>query len=229
MLWALLTVLISVGCSKSDEQVLNPAPQKPVDQPVGEDFGDLGEEEQTEESEETDQTDNSGTVVINTEEEELPTRPVPQEDVPEEEINPTRIVPGEPCYKFMDDQVAKPVANCSRLMSGLVDDSYPEIVKFSRICLLKSEYNNGITVFTATGSFTQTDDDWNRTVYPLYGFKKTNIKDDKVKFSFKDDGLKTEVKYDIVDEVLYVKQRTKSFRKKVRYFKLGCTPVFNIR
>lgn len=215
---SIIVAALSLGCSKSDEalptgSVTNPA----TPTPVGEDIGST-ESEDDEQQTNDDQTneDQTGGTDISEEQEE-------------DEVDVISINPNDPCYKYMNDKVSIPVANCKKMMNGRLGGSYPNIVKFGKVCLLKSTYNNGITLYTVEGNFIQVDDDWNQVVHGLYGFKETQIESDRVKFNFKDDGLKTSVNYDLVDETISIKQVTKTFKKKVRNFKLGCTPVHSIR
>lgn len=223
----LITILAATGCSKSND--VTPAgtvtnPSKP-EAPVGTDIGSTENDDQTDNSGNDDQTDDGTTIIVNDDNDGSGTGSTDEGD----EIDFTEIGPNDPCYDYMNHRAAKPVANCIKMENGRLGNNYPSIVKFGRACLLQSEHDNGITIYTVTGSFIELDNDWNRVVHRLDGFKDTKIQDDRVSFSFKDDKLKTTVAYDITEETLRVKQVTKTFKKKVRHFKLGCTPVHSIR
>jgi len=229
LFFVLSLCLLNLGCSKSKTETV--VPQKQEVSPADNPGVNIGNTENNEE-EETNTEEELPTRDFDDEEEELPTRDVVEdqtEEEQEEEVNISSIGPNDPCYKYMNDTVARPVANCKQMKNGRLSSSYDEVVKFGSVCLLKSTYNNGITIFTAEGNFTQVDEDWNQTLFPIYGFKEAKIENDHLEFKFKDDEFKTTITYDLVFESLKIKQVTKRFKKKLRYFQLSCTPVYPIR
>lgn len=229
----LAIALAASGCSKTSETAaptgtVTKNPNKPGT-PVGTNIGSTeDEEDQNDDSgedlgdgEDINVGDGSGTNNDNTDD----TGTTEDGD----DIEFTNIGPNDPCYDYMNSKFSVPVANCVKIENGRLDNNYPKTVKFARACLLKSSHDNNITLFTVTGTFIEVDNDWNRIVHRLNGFKDVSIKDDRVKFSYKDNDFKTTIDYDIVKETLRVKQVTKTFKRKVRYFQLGCTPVHSIR
>lgn len=233
LFFVLSLCLLTISCSKSKTEAVAPAKEEvtPTDNP-GVNIGSTENEEEIPTRDFDDEEEEIPTRDFDDEEEELPTRDVVEdqtEDQTEEEIDVSMIGPNDPCYKYMNDTVARPVANCKQMKNGRLSSSYDEVVKSGSICLLKSTYNNGITIFTAEGNFTQVDDDWNQTLFALYGFKEAVVKNDQLEFKYKDDNFKTTITYDLVFDSLKIKQVTKRFKKKIRYFKLACTPVYPIR
>lgn len=149
---------------------------------------------------------------------------------PEEEqtqVNPYDLNKDDPCYSYLQHEVVVPVATCTKLESGRIKDAFKATVRSGKLCLLRKSFPNGVNLFTLIGDVQETKKDGPLRNHRIDVFGQSNLDEDLLKFEMKADAA-TYVKYNLRENTVTVRQLSKVWKKRLRYFRFSCQPISDI-
>lgn len=142
-------------------------------------------------------------------------------------INPLELQKNDPCFKYVRHEVVVPVASCSEVENGRVKESYKNTVLDGKLCLLRKSFPNGINIFTLIGNIQERKPGEPSRMKRIDVFGQTKVEDELVRFEMKADENSV-IKYNLTQDTVTVRQVSKVWKKKRRYFRLACRALGKI-
>ncbi|MBK25827.1 MAG: hypothetical protein CME70_17640 [Halobacteriovorax sp.] len=142
-------------------------------------------------------------------------------------LNILNIKRGDPCYPYIRHEIVKPVASCTSLENGRIKESYKITVQSGKLCVLRKSFPNGVHLYTVIGDIRERQKNQNITNYRVDIFGQSKEDDGLLTFEMKADNT-SKVKYNIAEDSLTVRQVSKLWKKRKRYFRFSCRSISNI-
>lgn len=156
-----------------------------------------------------------------------PFTPQQTPDEEEEDLNPYDLEKSDPCYKYIRHEIVRPVASCTNVANGRIKDSYKITVQAGRVCLLRKSFPNGVNIYTAIGALSEKNKNQVLQNYRLDVFGQSKENNGLLTFEMKADD-QSFVKYNLSENSLTIRQVSKVWKKRRRYFRLSCKAISNI-
>ncbi len=140
-------------------------------------------------------------------------------------INSTDIGKDDPCYRYLKNDLVSPVATCTDLVNGRIKDSYKNTVHGGRLCLLRQAFPEGLGLYTLIGILSESNKDFSRRNSKIDILGNGENKDqDILNFVMKGE-TKSTVKYSLSENSVTVREVSKLFKKRYRYYRFSCKKI----
>ena len=131
--------------------------------------------------------------------------------------------PDDPCFKYQKNNNVNIVASCEEVIDGRVSSPYKKYINRAKICVLNQK-SFGKNFYSFIGKVWEEEGVEEEEVYEIDLGRKGEFQDFLNQIDIKAEYKKrdTKVSYNFDDEILLWKQRSKLFKKRYRFFRLGC-------
>lgn len=142
-------------------------------------------------------------------------------------VNPYDLNKNDPCFNFLTHEIVRPVATCTKLENGRIKDAFKVSVNSGKLCLLRKSFPNGMSIYTLIGDIQETENNRPSSYKKIDVFGESKLKDDLLTFEMKADD-NSFIKYNLREDTVTVRQISKVWKKRRRYFRFSCRPINNI-